>query len=57
MLNLSNELLDKLVDMVVEKKVEVDINVMPDCMEIKIEPWKPYELKCPYGKDDKNVRF
>lgn len=54
MLNVSNELLDKLVDMVVEKKVEVDISVTPDNMEIKIEPWKPYEVKCPYGKDDRD---
>lgn len=38
-----------------KKKVEVDISVMPNCMEIKIEPWKPYEMKCPYGKDDKDV--
>lgn len=55
MLNLSNELLDKFVDMVVEKKVEVDINVMPDCMEIKIEPWKPYEVKCPYDRGGSDV--
>jgi len=53
-LNIDGKLLDKLVDMVVEKKVEVDINVTPDCMEIKLEPWKPYEVKCPYGKDDRD---
>lgn len=55
MLNVSNELLDKIVDMIVEKNIEVDINVSPDYMEIKIEPWKPYEVKCPYGKDGKDV--
>lgn len=55
MLSLSNELLQNLVDFVVNKNVEVDISVMPDSMDIKIEPWKPYEVKCPYGKDDKNV--
>ena len=54
-MKIDSELLYKLTDMVVEKKVEVDISVMPDCMEIKIEPWKPYEIKCPYGKDDKDV--
>ena len=53
-MKIDSELLDKLVDMVVEKKVEVDINVTPDSMDIKIEPWKPYEVKCPYGKDDRD---
>lgn len=54
-MKIDSELLDKLVDMVVEKKVEVDISVMPDSMDIRIEPWKPYEMKCPYGKDGKDV--
>lgn len=53
-MNIDSKLLDKLVDMVVERKVEVDISVMPDSMDIKIEPWKPYEVKCPYGKDDRD---
>lgn len=54
-MKIDNELLDKLVKMVVDNKVEVDISVAPDSMDIKIEPWKPYEIKCPYGKDDKDV--
>ncbi len=49
-MKIDNELLDKLVNIVVENKVEVDIDVSPDNIEIKIEPWKPYEVKCPYER-------
>ena len=35
--------------MVVEDKIEVQITIEPDRTEVNIQPWKPYEMKCPYA--------
>lgn len=43
--------LDELIDRVVREKISVTINVEPDRAEIQIEPWKPFEYRCPYSKD------
>ena len=48
----AKELLDKLIEFVVEKQVEVNVTIQPEYMEIHMEPWKPYEAKCPYGRDN-----
>ena len=45
--------IDKLVKAVVEDKVDASIEIRPDGMEINIQPWKPYEMKCPYGMESK----
>ena len=34
------------------KQVEIRITIEPDRQEIEIEPWQPYEMKCPYGKNN-----
>ena len=34
------------------KQVEIRITIEPDRQEIEIEPWQPYEMKCPYGKGE-----
>lgn len=50
--------IDKLVKAVVEDKVEAEIEIRPDGMDIRVEPWKHYEMKCPYRvevKPDENI--
>lgn len=50
--------IDKLVKAVVEDNVEAEIEIRPDGMNIRVEPWKPYEMKCPYVVDvkpDENI--
>ena len=32
----------------VEEKCEITINYTPENVEIHIEPWKPFEYRCPY---------
>ena len=34
------------------KQVEIRITIEPDRQEIEIEPWQPYEMKCPYGRGE-----
>jgi len=36
-----------------EKQVEASIELSPDNVRISISPWKPFEMKCPYGKEAK----
>lgn len=45
------EIIDKLVKNVIEYKIEVEINITPDNIQIQAQPWKPFEMKCPYGKE------
>ena len=38
-----------LIDRVIADNVEIQVTIEPDRVEINIQPWKPYEMKCPYG--------
>lgn len=38
-----------LIDGVIADNVEIQVTIEPDRVEINIQPWKPYEMKCPYG--------
>ena len=38
-----------LLDRVIADNVEIQVTIEPDRVEINIQPWKPYEMKCPYG--------
>lgn len=42
-------IITNLTKQVIENKVEVQIDIAPDNIQIGIQPWEPYELKCPYG--------
>ena len=33
-----------------EGRTQIDITITPDTKNIVISPWRPYEMKCPYGK-------
>ena len=33
-----------------EKQVEATVEISPDNIHISIQPWKPFEMKCPYEK-------
>ena len=46
--------IEKLVKAVVKDKVEASIEIRPDGMEINVQPWKPYEMKCPYWVEEKH---
>ena len=41
---------DKLIEEAVNKKCEITINCSLDNIEIRIEPWEPFEYKCPWDK-------
>lgn len=44
-------IIDKLMLAVIEnKQIEATIDIEPDRVQVNIEPWEPYEVKCPYGK-------
>ena len=45
--------INALVDRVVADKVEVQITIEPERTEVNIQPWKPYEMKCPYANGAK----
>lgn len=40
---------DELIRRVKTDSLEITITVEPDRTEISIQPWKPYEMRCPYG--------
>lgn len=45
-------IIDDLVDVVVKDKIEAQIEIALDRVEISVQPWRPYETKCPYGKEN-----
>jgi hypothetical protein len=45
--------INALIDRVVTDKVEIQVIIDPDRIEVNIQPWKPYEMKCPYGNTPK----
>ena len=45
--------INKLIDRVVSEKIEIQVTMEPDRTEITIQPWKPYEIKWPYGMESK----
>ena len=52
MIQISDEMFEMLINRVVEDKIEVHLEFTPENTTIEIQPWKPYEMKCPYGKDN-----
>lgn len=49
MIQISDESLNMLIDRVVKDQIEVHIEMTPENISIEIQPWKPYEMKCPYA--------
>lgn len=53
-----NEMLDlkdtieRLLRAVVENQVEASIDIEPDRCEIRLEPWRPMRMQCPYGRNE-----
>ena len=45
-----DEIVSRLTQTVTEKQVEATIDISPDNIHISINPWKPFEMKCPYDK-------
>lgn len=52
MIQISDELFEMLINRVIEDKIEVHLEFTPENTTIEIQPWKPFEYKCPYGKDN-----
>ena len=46
------EIVEQLVKAVVENKVEASIEIEPDRSEIRLEPWRPMRMQCPYGRNE-----
>lgn len=46
------EIVEQLVKAVVENQVEVSIDIEPDRCEIRLEPWRPMRMQCPYGRNE-----
>ena len=36
-----------------EKQVEATVEISPDNIHISIQPWKPFEMKCPYDNGER----
>lgn len=43
------KLIEYLTGRVVRDGVEASIDITPDCTSVRISPWKPYKMECPYG--------
>lgn len=50
MTEISDESINMLIDRVVKDQIEVHIEMTPENISIDIQPWKPYEMKCPYAE-------
>lgn len=43
-------IVERVTNAVTEKQVEATVEITPDNIHISINPWKPFEMKCPYDK-------
>ena len=51
--------IDELITKARTEKVRIEVEITPDehgrvTQRLTVEPWVPYEPKCPYGKSDPN---
>ena len=51
MIQIDEHSIQMLIDRVVKDKVEVHLDFTPENTTIDIQPWKPYEMRCPYGRE------
>lgn len=50
-----NITLEELIEKVKNEKVRIMVDISPNdgggiVQHLEIEPWEPFEMKCPYGK-------
>ena len=46
-------IINELVGYVIENhNCEAEIDIEPNRINVRFSPWKPYEMKCPYSKDN-----
>lgn len=50
MIQISDETFEMLINRVIKDQIEVHLEFTPENTTIEIQPWKPFEYKCPYGK-------
>lgn len=43
------KLIENITERVVRDGVEASIDIAQDCISVRISPWKPYKMECPYG--------
>ena len=48
-------IVERVTDAVVEKQVEASVEISPDNIHISMNPWKPFEMKCPYDRRKDNA--
>lgn len=53
--NMNGMTLEQIVEQVITKKVRIIIDISPNeygtvTQHMEVEPWEPFEMKCPYGK-------
>lgn len=56
MIQISDEMFEMLINKVIKDKIEVHLEFTPENTIIEIQPWKPFEYRCPYvgeTSDDK----
>lgn len=46
------EIIERVTRDVVVNQLEATISIQPDMFSIELQPWRPYEMKCPYGKGE-----
>ena len=55
MIQIHEESIKMLIDRVVKDKIEVHLEFTPESTIVEIQPWKPYEMKCPYAKEKEEM--
>jgi hypothetical protein len=50
MIPVHEDCIKMLVDRVVKDQIEVHIEMTSENISVDIQPWKPYEMKCPYAE-------
>ena len=51
MIQIEEHIIQMLVNRVVRDKVEIHLEFTPETTTIDIQPWKPLEMHCPYGRE------
>ena len=54
MIQISEECICMLLDRVKKDSIEVHMEFTTENTIIEIQPWKPIEMSCPYGREVKN---
>ena len=49
-MNISIDEFQSMIDRVVKDEIEIHIEMTPENVTIDVQPWRPIEMRCPYGR-------